>query len=171
MVLNYGEEMTMPVHKSVSDELKDLQKKRRELAKREKELKAQTKIEKDIGKWQKIMDARSACLKILSDADLGMRMTLTRLEKFPDYYVYQHPVNKKLKTSNRNEEWVLHYIGEQRSAKGGMSGNIEDLMNTARESRYKTWKRLNNKTKKRTPVPFSGGKKGKAKAVGSVGVG
>ena len=32
-------------------------------------------------------------------------------------------------------------------------------------------KSSSNKTKKRTPVPFSGGKKGKAKAVGSVGVG
>ena len=93
----------MAIHPSVNEELKKVRSQKRALVKREKVLKAEQTLEKDIGKWQKIMDAKSACHKILKDANLGLRMSLAMLEKFPDYYVYQHPLNRKLKTANRND--------------------------------------------------------------------
>ena len=81
--------MTMAIHKPLDAELKELRQKKRELAKREKQLKQEQQLEKDIEKWQKIMDAKHACENIIRDANLGMRMSLTRLDNFPDYYVYQ----------------------------------------------------------------------------------
>lgn len=171
----------MAMHPSVNEELKKVRSQKRALVKREKVLKAEQTLEKDIGKWQKIMDAKSACHKILKDADLGLRMSLAMLEKFPDYYVYQHPVNKKLKTANRNEEWVKHYIGVERSPKGGLSGVEADLIDTARKSRLSAWKRATKRKKKKVLKPLSGKTaaasrrkvkgSGKAKAVGSIGVG
>ena len=140
----------MAIDKELSEQLKELKANQRKLKKKEKELKENLKVEKDILKWQKIMDVRSACNKLIQDAELGMRMTLTKLDKYPEYYVYQHPVHKKLKTADRNEEWVRKYIGEVEHGKqGGLSGDIQDLINTARKSTLASWKRMNARKKRR----------------------
>jgi len=136
----------------VKEQLKKLRKARSELKKKEKELKFELAIESNIGKWKKIMDVRTACKKIVEDADLGMNMSLTKLELFPDYYVYQHPTKKKLKTDNRDEDWVKMYIGEMPmdATYGGATGEEIDLIATARKTRLNAWKRaLSKKTKKK----------------------
>ena len=98
------------------------------------------------------MDLKSACNKLIEDANLGMKMSLTKIDLFPDYYVYQHPTKKKLKTDNRDEDWVKMYIGEMPMDKtyGGATGKEVDLLATARKTRLAAWKRaLSKKTKKK----------------------
>jgi hypothetical protein len=136
----------MAIDKDLGAELKELQKEKRELKTRERELRENLKIEKDIQKWQKIMDVRSACRKLIKDAGLGM--SLTKLDKYPDYYIYQHPLDKKLKTADRNAEWVKKYVGEIPIGKnGGPTGREEDLLSTARKSTLAAWKRMSKKKK------------------------
>ena len=170
--------MPLPgIYLDVNSELKKVRKSKRDLANREKALKAERALEKDIEKWQRIMDAKAACNKIIKEYNIGNRMTLTRLDNFPDYYIYQHPVHKKLKTSDRNVAWVRQYLAEipMGSAEGSLTGVEEDLTGTARKSRLAAWKRINKKTKKSAKVTKGSGKgkggSGKAQAVGSVGVG
>lgn len=166
----------MALYPTVDDALKDLRKKKRELKTKERELKAEQALERNMDKWKKIIDVQQECRAILAKADLGMRMTLTKLDKFPDYYIYQHPGKKKLKTANRKELWVQQFLGEKPMGKeGGTMGVEADLLATARKTRIAAWKRANAQ-KKRVEKILGGGttKKsgsGKDKAVGSVGVG
>ena len=147
----------MAIDKDLGEELKELQKEKREMKKREKESKEHLKVEKDIQKWQKIMDVRSACKKVIKDANLGMSMSLSKLDKYPDYYIYQHPVNKRLKTADRNEEWVQQYLGKiPMGEQGGISGDEADLIATARKSTVTAWKRMTKK--KKTVKKFMSGK-------------
>ena len=162
----------MALHKPLKQELDELRKKKRDLAKREKQIKAEQKLEKDIEKWQRIMDVKSACEKLIKDADIGMKMNLKKLDSFPDYYIYQHPVNKKLKTADRNALWVKQYLDETpMDERGGMQGVEADLIATARKTRLSAWKRAVNKKTRKQRVAAGGNAGGKAKAVGSVGVG
>lgn len=163
----------MALHKEVSKELKEVRQKKRDLNKREKQLKQEAKLEKDIEKWQKIMDAKTTCERVIADANLGMRMSLTKLDNFPDYYVYQHPVNKKLKTADRQQRWVKEYLGEApMGSQGGMTGVEADLLATARKTRLTAWKRALKKKKAQAKYTSGGsGGSGKTKAVGSLGVG
>ena len=174
----------MALHPKVKDELKELRKAKRALVKREKELKAEDTLEKSIGKWQTIMDVKDACQQVINKADLGISMNLQKLSKFPTFYIYQHPIKKSLKTSNRQAEWVKIYLGEIKTEAGGMGGVLEDLTTTARKSTLATWAKANKK-KKRIPKPGhkfgvageiltdagNKSKGGKASAVGKVGVG
>jgi hypothetical protein len=140
----------MALNKNLKEELKELQKEKREMMKREKVLRQHLKVEQDIGKWKQIMDVRSACEKIIKDANLGMSMSLEKLSKYPDYFIYQHPVDKKLKTTDRNANWVKEYLGEiPMSGKGGITGVEADLLDTARKSTMSAWVRM---TKKKKPV-------------------
>lgn len=166
----------MAIHQNVDDALKDLRKKKRELKTKERELKAEQALERNMDKWKKIIDVQQECRAILAKADLGMRMTLTKLDRFPDYYIYQHPVNKKLKTANRKELWVQQYLGEKPiGERGGLTGVEADLLATARKTRISAWKRANAKKKRVEKVLSQSATKkggsGKDKAVGSVGVG
>ena len=163
----------MALHNEASIELVELRQKKRDIVKRVKQLKLEVRLENDIEKWQKIMDAKSTCEKVITDANLGMRMSLSKLDKFPEYYVYQHPVKRKLKTANRNAEWVQQYLGAiPYGATGGITGDEADLLAAAKKTRLSAWKRAVKK-KKTAGKPMSGssGGSGKARAVGSVGVG
>jgi len=166
----------MAIHISIQDELKKIRKEKRALVKREKDLKTETSIEKDTDRWQRIMDAKVACYKIIKSANLGKSMNLTKLEKFPDFYIYQHPTQRDRRTNNRNELWVQQYIGEKpMDLTGGVSGVEADLLDTAQKTRFAAWKRVNKKKKRVAKVLSQSATKkggsGKAKAVGSVGVG
>jgi len=156
----------MALNKVLSEELKEIQKKRRELKKREKDLKEHLKVEKDIKKWQKIMDVRAACNKVIRDANLGMSLTLSKLEKYPDYYVYQHPVLKKLKTSDINKDWVQKYLNNT-DPRGGTGGVEADLIATAVKSRVSAWKRMNKKKKQVKKFLSGKGATGKGRASGT----
>lgn len=166
----------MALINSVDDELKELRKQKREILKQEKALKREKTLETKMDDWQKIVETREACKKIFRAAKLGNRMTLSKLDSFPNYYTYQHPFNKKLKTDNRDEYWVLEYIGEKpMGPTGGVQGDEADLIATARKSRLAAWTRANKKQKRISRVLAKSSKimanTGKAKAVGSVGVG
>ena len=76
----------MAIHKSVNEELTKLRKQKRELAKKERELKQERAIEKNMDKWQTIMEAKVACKNLLNTYKLGNRWNLTRLDNFPEYY-------------------------------------------------------------------------------------
>ena len=161
----------MSIADNLTDEMKSLRQEKRELVKREKELKEHIKLEKDMLKWQKIMDVRTACLELVKDAELGMSMKLSKLEKFPDYFLYQHPTKTKLKTHDRSEDWVKMYLGEiPMDATGGVTGDEADLLNTARKSRLRAWKRLNKTVKKNTKTTTktktSGSGKGRISGTG-----
>jgi len=173
-VQNYGEMKIMAIHKKVNAELAQLRKQKRELVKREKELIVERKLEKNIGKWKVIMDARTKMEEIIDSTDFGRRMGLHEIAKFPTFYIYQHPINKKLKTSNINAKWVQQYLGNiPPDSTGGMGGVEADLLDTARKSTLNTWKRLNNKKKRKAKIMADLGitGSGKEKAVGSIGAG
>ena len=143
----------MAIETKLSEQLKDVKEKQRSLKKKEKELKEHIAVEKDIVKWQKIMDLRADCVQLVLKADLGISMSLTKLDKYPDYYIYQHPVKKHLKTANRQAEWVKQYVGEvSLGNQGGVTGDLEDLITTARKSTIAAWKRMNKKAKRVTKV-------------------
>ena len=179
----------MALTSRVDDELKKVREQKRELKKRERELKEERALEKGMVKWKNIMDAKAACEKIIEATDLGMKMTLTQLDKFPTFYIYQHPYYKKLKTSNRNDEWVKEYLGEiKMGPKGGRTGVEADLLESARKSTLAAWKRANKKKKKvrvgvmtftppgeskpeKTKTLPQRGDSGKAMAARNVGVG
>ena len=157
------------IYMKVSDELKSVRKEKRQLAKKERELLLETKIEKDMQKWRKIGELKADCNKLIKDADLGMRMNLTKLDRHPEYYIYQHPVHKKQKTGNRDEQWVKEYIGDARPQDGGITGTIEDLIGCARKSRLASWKRMLRKEarkKKYTKDDTTDATKGKSNKSG-----
>jgi len=157
---------------NLTEQMASLRKQKREIAKQEKELREGIKLQSDMGKWQKIMDVRSACKKLIADANIGA-MSLTKLEKFPEYIVYQHPVKKSLKTSDRNEEWVKRYLGEiPMDEKGGMVGDEDDLLGTARRTMMRAWKRMGAKKKKVDKYTKKSNKGGVGKGrTGTTGIG
>lgn len=162
----------MAIHKNVDEEIKRLQSARRELVKQEKILKEEKRLQKDMEKWVKIMELRAQCEKMLDNADIGMRFNLKKLVSFPAYYVYQHPTNGKLRTSDRNAEWVKQYLGEiPYGDKGGMTGVEADLIDTARKSTLRTWKRELKKgrklTTKQVATTKGGGKNASIAAAGN----
>jgi hypothetical protein len=146
----------MATNPSVNDKLKKISKDRRALKKREKELKLELKLEgvlkKDLVKWKKIMALRDACNKLIKDADLRINMNMKKLDKYPEYYEYQHPTKKTLKTNNRQEEWVRFYCGDEPNPKGGSVGVEEDLLSTAKKSRLSALKRGIVKKSKRAKL-------------------
>ena len=67
---------------------------------------------------------------------------------------------------------MKQYVGDTPMDKrGGMTGDEADLIATARKTRLSAWKRAVNKKKRKQRVAAGGNAGGKAKAVGSVGVG
>lgn len=146
----------MATNLSVNDKLKKISKDKRALKKREKELKLELKLEKlldkDMVKWKKIMALRDACNKLIKDADLRINMNMKKLDKYPEYYEYQHPSYRYLKTNNRQEEWVRIYCGEIIPHPGGAQGVEEDLLSTAKKTRLAVLKREMRKKSKRAKL-------------------
>ena len=152
----------MSDNSSVSKELTELRQKKRDLAKREKQLKAEAKLEKEIEKWHKIMTAKQACEKIIRDSNIGIRMSLKKLDTFPDYYIYQHPTKTKLKSADLNAEWVQEFL---------RTGTEAALLAQAKKTRLRAWKRAVGKKKKVNTNPLGAMGGGKKKAVSSVAIG
>jgi len=183
--------LTPKTHKqALNKKLSDVRKEMRLLKKQESSIREQRDLEKDMSGWQTIMDVRSACEKLVREAKIGKRYTLSKIAKHPTFYIYQHPHKRELRSSNINADWVQKYIGNKSPGPGGgRTGSIEDLLETARVSTLRTWKRLNKKDVKKGRTPYLSKKdvltssrpseriirhlagKGKAKAIGSVGVG
>ena len=160
----------MAIPNPVKEQLKKVRKEQRVLKKLEAELQADLKmelnIEKDIGRWKRIADARNACKKIIRDANIGSNMTLTKLENSPNLpsHIYQHPTQRDLKTSDRQQDWVKRFIGElPMGPHGGAGGSLEDLIATARKTRLSAWKRARKKKTIRTRTISNLSKAGKFK--------
>jgi len=154
----------MATNLSVNDKLKKISKDRRALKKREKELKLELKLEqlleKDMVKWKKVMALKDAVNKLISDADLRIKMNMKKLDKYPEYYEYQHPTKKTLKTNNRQEQWVRFYCGDEPNPKGGRVGVEEDLLSTAKKTRLSALKREMVKKSKRAALTLKLSKEG-----------
>lgn len=119
-------------------ELKELKtanrKKEREKQKQLKLLAEQATMERDATAWQEITQIKKMVNDQLKGNKLTQRYNLKDISAMPDYFTYQNPDNKKLKTNNQDDKWVKEYLN------GG--GNIKTLMNTATESRVSVWKRI-----------------------------
>ena len=120
----------------VEKELKDLRKRQKAIEKKIKQLDGTSIIEKGMAKWEKISNVKYACEKLIRDAKLGSDFnSLLKLHKWPNYYIYQHPLKKQLKTDDINEEWVQYFIG-----------NIpHDPKDTGKMDRYGSWQEKGEK--------------------------
>jgi len=154
----------MATNLSVNDKLKKISKDRRALKKREKELKLELKLEgvlkKDLVKWKKIMALKVAVNKLISDANIGSAMNMKKLDKYPEYYEYQHPVKRGWKTNNRQEEWVKIYCGELGQERNDIQGVEEDLLSTAKKTRLSALKREMVKKSKKAALMLKLSKRG-----------
>ena len=143
----------------VDKELKDLRKRQKEIEKKIKQLDGTSTIEKGMAKWEKISNVKSACEKLIKEAKLGNDFnSLLKLHKWPDYYIYQHPAKKQMKTADINADWVQFFIGNiphdpRNRARMETLGNIvvegeaglKLLRETAAKTRMGSWKRAKKK--------------------------
>lgn len=144
----------MPVT-SAEKELKELKKQQKAIEKKIKQLDGTSTIEKGMAKWEKISNVKSACEKLIKEAKLGRDFdSLLKLHKWPDYFIYQHPSKKQLKTADINADWVQFFIGNiphdpknrgQMERFGTMvvegEAGLKMLRDTAAKTRMGTWKR------------------------------
>jgi len=162
--------------KDLAKELREIRKEQKILEKRTKELTQEKSLETDMKRWQEIMTVKAALQGVVLNSGLPKRMTLQKIADYPDFYIYQHPTKKSLRSSNRNDEWVRKYCGDiPMGAAGGSQGTEADLIETARTSTMRTWKRLNKKQNpegiKTTKETILSTKTGKVRATSKVGVG
>ena len=147
---------------SAEKELKELKKQQKAIEKKIKELDGTATIEKGMAKWEKISNVKSACEKLIKDAKLGNDFnSLLKLHKWPDYYIYQHPIKKTRKTADINEGWVQYFIGNiphdpkdtdkmDRYGSWQVKGEegLQLLRDTALASRKRTWTNAIRKQKR-----------------------
>ena len=91
--------------------------------------------------WKKLEDIKEMIYKALKDSGLNTRYSLNSLAtKVPDFYLYQHPTKKILKSSDKNDDWVKAYC---------KNGSIDALIKTANEHRNDYFISQTTKVKKR----------------------
>jgi hypothetical protein len=103
--------------------LNEIKEEQKALKREAKQLQQDEKDQAVVEEWEKVSTLKDELEQTVKDK-LGMGWSLSRIgRKFQQHYTYQHPKNKRLKTSNNKEDWVVEYI------KGG--GNLTDLEETA----------------------------------------
>ena len=91
--------------------------------------------------WSKLEEIKQLVKERLVANGLSGKYDLKKLaNKVPDYYIYQHPTNKILKSADKNAAWVVAYCKK---------GSIDTLIRTADESRNAFFIMKTTKTKKR----------------------
>ena len=150
---------------SAEKELKELKKQQKAIEKKIKQLDGTADIAKGMAKWEKISNVKSACEKLIKEAKLGRDFdSLLKLHNWPEYFIYQHPGKKTLKTSDINAEWVQYFIGNiphdprdigQAERLGTAQQKGEAGLQTLRETADKTKKRIwKTATKKQADLEF-----------------
>lgn len=122
-----------------SMELEAIRKEKRDLVKREKEIKKRAQAEKHMAKWQALTALKRKFQKELRDSEHSYGMTLKKLADMDEYYEYQNPDNTKQKASTKDVEWVIKYT---------QKNDVAKLVEKARATRYQTYLRTMKKKRK-----------------------
>lgn len=122
-----------------SMELEAIRKEKRDLVKREKELKKRVQAEKHMDKWEALTALKQKFQQELKDSGHSYGMTLKKLADMEEYYEYQNPDNTKQKASTKDVEWVINYTN---------NNDVAALIEKARATRYQTYMRTMKKKRK-----------------------
>ena len=126
-------------------EIEELRKKKREAIKEfDKRIKAK-KMSARHGQientWKKLEDIKKMVSQALKDSGLSGAYDLKKIAtKVPDYYIYQHPTKKILKTNDKQAQWVVDFLKR---------GSEQTLIDTANKTRNEYFISQTTKTKKR----------------------
>ena len=126
------------------DELADIRKQQKELAKREKALKGRQVAEKDMGKWKSLTEMKIRFQQELKASDYSVGMSLSKLASMDDYYEYQNPKNITQKSFSKDTAWVNNYT---------QKGDVADLIAKAQTTRHQAYMKAMNKSKKLDSKP------------------
>jgi len=121
------------------DELADIRKQQKELAKREKALKGRQVAEKDMGKWKSLTEMKIRFQQELKASDYSVGMSLSKLASMDEYYEYQNPKNITQKSFSKDTAWVNNYT---------QKGDVADLIAKAQTTRHQAYMKAMNKSKK-----------------------
>ena len=135
-------------------ELKELKTKNRQ-AEREKQkqlklLAEQARMATDAEVWKEVTQIKEMVNKQLKANKITQRYNIKDISAMPDFYTYQNPNNKKLKTNDKDADWIKEYLA------GG--GTEKILLETAAASRVSVWKKIKfkrtaNKSTAAAPAP------------------
>ena len=128
---------------TIDKELKEVRAQKKEILKEERRLKAQAKLENDLERWKALTELKQQFISSLSESKHSRGYNLIKLGKMQDYYIFQHPKNRKQKAVDASAQWVKDYCSA-----GGMNSE-SDLINEANRTRLNVWKRMNPKRKKK----------------------
>ncbi len=96
-----------------------------------------------VGRWKEMTEVKKSIKEIMrGNATYGI--SLEKLMKMQEYYIYQHPTNTKLKTSNKDVQWVVDFLKRD--------GTEAELLETANKSRPKAWVKMNPKKARKKSV-------------------
>ena len=120
-----------------SEEIKALEKQKRDIDKEIKRVKSQAKMMDSLEKWKELSALQN---ELNQKVRKHSGWTLTKLQKMTPFYTLQHPTKSILKSDNEDDAWVQDFV------KNG--GKLTTLIDTADKSRIATWQRI-SKPKKR----------------------
>jgi len=108
--------------------------------KRIKEQQERIEMSKDTEVWVELTKVKEQVSLMLKNNSLTSAYTLQSLSQIPNHFNYQHPTNKKLKTNNKDEEWVRSFLDN--------GGTEKQLLEQADKGRSNLWKRIKFKRPK-----------------------
>ena len=123
-------------------EITRLQKEKRQLEKDIKHIRRESKLAESVDRWKEISNVRNKVIETIKTNSATKGFSLKRLMSMQEYYIYQNPNLHKLKTSNKDADWVQEWM------KRGNS--IEKLIETANMTRPSAWRKMNPVRKKKT---------------------
>ena len=123
-------------------EITRLQKEKRQLEKDIKHIRRESKLAESVDRWKEISNVRNKVIETIKTNSATKGFSLKRLMSMQEYYIYQNPNLHKLKTSNKDADWVQEWL---------KSGNgIEKLIETVNTTRPSAWRKMNPVRKKKT---------------------
>ena len=156
------------------EELKRIRAEKRKLIKREQELKGMKKSLADIEKFKKLLKLReeineihTAALKKAQALAKSNGTSLTSLKHIKTAtYLYQHPTQRSLKSSDKNDQWVKDAL----AGVGGPQFSLEDLENTALNTQLRSYNRARSRKGKKSGSRKSDAPNEKTSVIGSRGI-
>ena len=126
-----------------SEEIKALERQKRDIDKEIKRVKSQAKMMDSLEKWKELSALQN---ELNQKVRKHSGWTLTKLQKMTPFYTLQHPTKSILKSDNEDDAWVQDFV------KNG--GKIATLQDTAKKSWLTTMSRVFNKKarKKKSPA-------------------
>tara|TARA_R110000796_G_scaffold31431_1_gene83352 strand:+ start:1248 stop:1709 length:462 start_codon:yes stop_codon:yes gene_type:complete len=121
------------------DEIAEIRKQQKQLAKREQELKLRKAAEKDMDKWKALTELKHRFQEELKESEYSVGMNLSKLASMADYYEYQNPKNPTQKSFSKESTWVSNY---------SQRGDVADLIEKAKATRHQAYMKMMNKGKK-----------------------